>query len=133
MNKSAADFDYSSYNLGIRMEEHGSFKIFHVLKSIDSQSDKQETATKKVSQSITCEDAAPTLLSPQNEVCTEVTHFTNIKPIPVPTQVECQPQTERKVTPKRGITPVERSVLRSDRGQNRLRKAKSKEDKPIVS
>ena len=75
MNKSAADFDYNAYNLGIRMEEHGSFKIFHVKSSPTSQSDTQPTATKNISLSIKFEDPAPTLLSPQNEVCKEVTHF----------------------------------------------------------
>lgn len=39
MSKSAADFDYESHNLRIRMEDHGSFKIFHVTNSIDYQTE----------------------------------------------------------------------------------------------
>ena len=75
MSKSAADFDYNSYNLGFRMEDHSSFKIFHVQESSPSQSDYMPTARKNIPPSIKFEDPAPTLLSPQNEVCTEVTHF----------------------------------------------------------
>ena len=48
MNKSAADFDYSAYNLAIRLEEHGSFKIFYVETSPISKIETQQTATKNL-------------------------------------------------------------------------------------
>jgi len=66
MNKSAADFNYSAYNLGVKVEDHGSFTIFQVNESTDQQ----ETDLNVVNFFKTT-----TSIDHQNEVCKDVTHF----------------------------------------------------------